>query len=34
MPERARLGRPLLYLAALVLFLFSAGPIFSACSAA
>ena len=28
MPERARLGRPLLYLAALVLFLFSAGPIF------
>lgn len=28
MPERARLGRPLLYVAALVLFLFSAGPIF------
>ena len=28
MSERARLGRPLLYVAALVLFLFSAGPIF------
>jgi multiple sugar transport system permease protein len=28
MPERRRLGRPLLYLAALLLFLFSAGPVF------
>ena len=28
MPEGARLGRPLLYLAALALFLFSAGPVF------
>jgi multiple sugar transport system permease protein len=28
MPEGARLGRPLLYLAGLVLFLFSAGPVF------
>jgi len=28
MPERARLGRPLLYLAALALFAFSAGPVF------
>jgi multiple sugar transport system permease protein len=28
MPERARLGRPLVYLAALALFLFSAGPVF------
>ena len=28
MPEGRRLGRPLLYLAALLLFLFSAGPVF------
>jgi ABC-type glycerol-3-phosphate transport system permease component len=28
MPEGARLGRPLLYLAALLLFLFSVGPVF------
>ena len=28
MPEGARFGRPLLYLAALALFLFCAGPVF------